>query len=232
MNTSKFRSDFPTRIIYAAGLPKFHNSGVLIDTFAMFGEVQLLFHVRKARMAFVYYYDIRAAERALFSLRSKNNFGKKFKVVFSHPKIIVNYNYNTAHDINCGVVLVNSSPQRSLEEIEYCFSEFGEIRNILLTYEGYRIEYYDIRSSERAFLLGSYGVTSEDYNHVTYLFTGVLDRGSHIDFNRAKKFLVYPIPQQPPSSYLISNQRSFGPIRPSFSLSNSLFKRGRSMIQY
>lgn len=207
---SKFYSESPTRILYVKKLPNLPDPKVLRKVFEIYGELSMCCYRKRTHTAFIYYYDLRSSIAACNALNMTNVLGKRIKINYSYPRIILNGGHDSFHDRNCGVVLVKTEPARSIEYIRSYFTQYGAIRDIAYTGEGWRIEYYNLRSSEYAMSFGPYH-TAQEYIHISYIFTGVLDKDTYIDFQSIQRYLV-------PPSLSEDTPRRFGPIRASSGL--------------
>lgn len=199
---SRYHSDEPTRVLYVNNLPRFHgNRHLLRELFEVYGEVSLCCYLSKKREAFIHFYDLRAAIAAFSSLGNTYVWGRKIKISYNLPRVILYNHSEYEHSRNNGIIFVRYGTQRTREYVLSHFSQFGLIRDVSYVHAGWRIEYYNTRSAEFAMVCGSCN-TKEDYIHSEYIFTGPTEEETFIDYDNIAKHLIHsPTKTQPITSF-------------------------------
>ncbi|KAJ5069775.1 protein mei2-like 4 [Anaeramoeba ignava] len=142
---------YATRTLFVRNIAFEATIDEIRDEFEKFGKIKRIYDIIKKRgIAFITYYDMRAAEAATRKLQNKKISGREIDIHYSVP------NSTSQDDPNNGtlyVVLKDTSKVINNDEFYKFYQKWGdikEIRNMRNNENSKFVEFYDLRSSEQA----------------------------------------------------------------------------------
>eukprot|EP01071_Lankesteria_metandrocarpae_P003811 Lankesteria_metandrocarpae@DN3196_c1_g1_i1.p1 len=143
-----------SRTLYLCKLPTDCSEEKIQDLADAFGDVRKITVYKSKQIAFLEYWDIRAAEKARTSLKNVNLGGRRIDCQFSRQR------NDRVRDGNTGTLYVRPQTTdrgfvdpNSSEDYQTYFSAYGEIKKVSANRKREAekfIEYYDLRSAEAA----------------------------------------------------------------------------------